>query len=110
MFYPTSAKLELRGGRLKDSIQSIIENRLVAALRRGKRIMLAAAATLAIVVPAVVGSAKAQQLQTKPTFTFEVASVKVAPERDYGAYARPAGMAPEITGNPARIDFSDVSL
>ncbi len=72
--------------------------------------MLAAAATLAIVVPAAVGLAKAQELQTKPKFTFEVASVKAAPERDYGTYARPTGMAPEITGNPARIDFSDVSL
>ena len=69
-----------------------------------------AAATLAIVVPAVVVSANAQQLQTKPTFTFEVASIKAAAERDYGTYARPAGMAPEIQGNPARIDFSDVSL
>jgi uncharacterized protein (TIGR03435 family) len=109
MFDLKSAKLELLGGRLKESIQSIIENRLVAALRLRKRIMLAAA-TLAIVVPAVVGSAKAQQLQTKPTFAFEVASVKAAPERDYGSYARPTGMAPEITGNPTRIDFSDVSL
>lgn len=109
MFDLKSAKLELLGGRLKEGIQSIIENRLVAALRLRKRIMLAAT-TLAIVFAALVGSAKAQQLQTKPTFAFEVASVKAAPERDYGSYARPTGMAPEITGNPTRIDFSDVSL
>jgi uncharacterized protein (TIGR03435 family) len=73
--------------------------------QRSSTMMLAAAATLAIVVPAVVGWA-----QTTRIFTFEVASVKAAPERDYGTYARPTGMAPEITGSPARIDFSDVSL
>ncbi|SPE31003.1 membrane hypothetical protein [Candidatus Sulfopaludibacter sp. SbA3] len=98
------------GGRLKERIETIIENRFVAGLGLGKRIMLAVAATLAIVVPTVAGLAKAQGLQTNPRFNFEVASVKAAPERDYGTWARPNGMAPEIKGDPSRIDFSDVSL
>ena len=98
------------GGRLRERIETIMEAPSVAALGFGKRIMLAAAATLVIVVPAVVGLAKAQELQTKRIFTFEVASVKAAPERDYGTYSRPAGMAPEIQGDPSRIDFVDVSL
>ncbi|MGA3028678.1 MAG: TIGR03435 family protein [Bryobacteraceae bacterium] len=68
------------------------------------------AATLAMVVPGVVGLANAQSARTNPRYTFDVASVKAAPERDYGTGARPTGMAPEIQGNPGRIDFSDVSL
>ena len=69
-----------------------------------------AAATLVLVIPAVVGLAKAQALQPDSRFAFEVASVKVAPERDYGTSARSAGLAPEIQGNPSRIDFTDVTL
>jgi uncharacterized protein (TIGR03435 family) len=81
--------------------KTIMENLFAATLGLGKRMMLAAA---------VVGLAHAQGVQTNPRFTFEVASVKVAPERDYGTSARPTGMAPDIQGNPSRIDFSDVSL
>jgi uncharacterized protein (TIGR03435 family) len=98
------------GGRLRDRIEAIMENRFVPALSPGKKIMLAIAAILAIVVPSIVGLAKAQDLKASPRFTFEVASVKTAPQRDYGTYSRPTGMAPEIKGNPARIDFTDVSL
>ena len=87
-----------------------MDNRFVAALGPGKKMILGAAGTLAIVTPLVVGLGKAQALQTNARFTFEIASVKPAPERDYGTYARPTGMPPEITGNPVRIDFSDVDL
>jgi uncharacterized protein (TIGR03435 family) len=66
-----------------------------------KALVLAAAATIV---------AQAQGLPKKPVFTFEVASVKVAPERDYGNMSRPTGMAPEIKGDVSRIDFTDVSL
>jgi uncharacterized protein (TIGR03435 family) len=81
-----------------ERVESVVKNHLVAAV------------TLAILVAAVAGLASAQQVQPKRTSTFEVASVKAAPERDYGTYSRPTGMAPEITGNPARIDFTDVTL
>ena len=72
--------------------------------------VLLAATAIAMVVPAGLGSAYAQSVPTKPRFTFEVASVKPAPERNYGSNATPTGLAPEIQGNPARIDFTDVSL
>jgi len=107
---PAPCAAGVGGGRLRERIETIMEDPFVATLGLGKWMMLAAAATLVIVVPAVVGLAKAQGVQTKPRFTFEVASVKVAPERDYGTWSRPTGMAPKIQGNPTRIDFSDVSL
>ena len=75
-----------------------------------KRFVAGASIRLGILLAAGGVLAQAQGVQTKPRFTFEVASVKPAPERDYGTYAKPTGMAPEIQGNPARIDFTDVSL
>ena len=107
---PAPCAAGVGGGRLRERIETIMENRFIATLGLGKWMMLAAAATLVIVVPALVGLAKAQGVQTNPRFTFEVASVKVAPERDYGTWSRPTGMVPQIQGSPSRIDFSDVSL
>jgi len=87
-----------------------MKNRFVAALGPGKASILGAAGGIAIAIPLVVGLAKAQESRPNARLTFETASVKPAPERDYGTYARPTGMAPEITGNPVRIDFTDVHL
>lgn len=74
----------------------------MAGLNPWKKIMLGAVAALAVLVPAIG--------QRAPRYTFEVASVKPAPERDYGTQSTPTGLPPAIQGDPATIIFNDVSL
>jgi uncharacterized protein (TIGR03435 family) len=48
--------------------------------------------------------------QQTPRFTFEVASVKPSQGRANTNGWKTTGMAPRITGDPAQINFTDVSL
>ncbi len=109
----------ITGGALKRRVESIVAHRFARELGLLQKALLSGALSAVFAAPLFIGFGHIQATaadrpgvvgQKGSRLTFEVASVKPAPERDYGTQARPTGMAPAITGDPAQITFNDVSL
>src|SRR6185369_15339042 len=96
------------GADIKARVESILSNRIGSSLTLSKRVVLAAAAVLSLVVPIATGAIDAAalavgQLPTPPgppvdpETRFEVASIK--------PFDTSGGTAPRISMTPGRYDF-----
>jgi bla regulator protein BlaR1 len=72
---PVSCVSGVTGSNLKKRIETIMTHRIVRSIGFGKRLMLATAGCIAIVLPVAIGVLSAQSPATRPQF--EVASVKL---------------------------------
>jgi len=101
------------GADIKARVESILSNRIGSSLTLSKRVVLAAAAVLSLVVPIATGAIDAAalavgQLPTPPgppvdpETRFEVASIK--------PFDTSGGTAPRISMTPGRYDFGGMPL
>jgi bla regulator protein blaR1 len=108
---PLECVAGVSGGNLKRRIEEIMRHRMVQKLSRGKKLLLAGLAMLAVAAPTTVGVLTAPSIRAQspppaavPRPKFEVASIKpcvVQPQPDSGSRpgGRGAGAAPGL-GDP----------
>jgi uncharacterized protein (TIGR03435 family) len=103
---PVACAAGVTGGELKKRIEGIMTNRFTRKLNFGKKMLLTAAAVVAVAVPIVVGLMNPARGRAQAQSTeFEVASVKPAPPDAYGAMRGGPG-----TEDPGRITYPRVTL
>ena len=101
---PLTCVSGVSGSNLKKRIEAIMSNRIVFRLNFGKKVGLAIAGAVALLVPIVIGVTNAPSVRAQSAPRFDVASIRPCPEGRGGGNTKmgPPGGSPIIS--PGRLN------